>query len=91
MNTQHPRYPEALRLAAGYFLSSLPHNMTGREIVAALEGCGDDPAKLPNGLRLWSRLNLPPSEVAGNITNLASHFVEFSGLEPVSKQSDDAR
>lgn len=88
MNTQHPRHSEALRLAAGYFLSSLPHNMTGREIIAALEGCEDDPARLPNGLRLWSRLNLPPSEVADNIANLASHFVEFSGLEPDPRPFD---
>lgn len=81
--TKYPRYDEALKLAAGHFLSNVPENMSGQQIVDTLNQYHDEEIdELPDDLVLWDRFDTGCEEdgfiVAELIESLADAFVRFA-------------
>jgi hypothetical protein len=70
----HPRYNEALTLAASHFLSSTG-DLSGEQIILALEG--DDEEFKKSRIKLWDALRLDREEVAELISILAEDFINF--------------
>lgn len=69
----HPRWNESVQLAASHFLSCIPPNMTGENILEALFSEED----LPEGLIVWQPLEDQPYHVGECIENLAKDFIDF--------------
>jgi len=75
MNTEtHPRFSEALTLAASHFLN-YTKDLSGEEIIAALIGTDEEFAQ--SGIRLWAHLTVDREEVAEIIHILAEDFIKF--------------
>ena len=70
----HPRFSEALTLAASHFLNNT-NDLSGDEIYAALTG--DDEEFENSGICLWANLTVGREEVAELINLLAEDFVTF--------------
>lgn len=70
----HPRFSEALTLAASHFLN-YTNNLNGEEILACLEGTDEEFQS--SGIRLWASLNEDREVVAELISILAEDFVNF--------------
>ena len=70
----HPRYNEALTLAASHFLSSTG-DLSGEQIILALEG--DDEEFKKSRIKLWDALRLDREEVAELISILAEDLINF--------------
>ena len=70
----HPRFPEALTLAASHFLNNT-NDLSGDEIYAALTG--DDEEFQNSGICLWANLTVGREEVADIIYILAEDFINF--------------
>ena len=70
----HPRFSEALTLAASHFLNNT-NDLSGDEIYAALTG--DDEEFEKSGICLWANLTIGREEVADIIYILAEDFINF--------------
>ena len=70
----HPRFSEALTLAASHFINHT-NDLSGDEIYAALTG--DDEEFQNSGIRLWANLTIGREEVADIIYILAEDFINF--------------
>lgn len=70
----HPRYNEALTLAASHFLSSTG-DLSGEQIILALLGTDEEFKK--SRIKLWDALRLDREEVAELISILAEDFINF--------------
>lgn len=84
---QHPRYDEALKMACGHFLSNVPDDMTGQQIIDALnQYYAEEIDDLPDDLVMWDRLVTGHdgcSLVVGLISSLAADFIQFIDHEKV--------
>lgn len=70
----HPRFSEALTLAASHFLN-YTNDLSGEEILAYLEGTDEEFQS--SRIRLWASLNEDREGVAELIRILAEDFVKF--------------
>jgi hypothetical protein len=70
----HPRYNEALTLAASHFLSSTG-GLSGEQIILALEGTDEEFKK--SRIKLWESLAEERDIVAELISLLAEDFINF--------------
>lgn len=70
----HPRFSEALTLAASHFLNHT-NDLSGDEIYAALTGTDEEFKQ--SGIRLWVPLNEDREAVAELIYLLAEDFINF--------------
>ena len=70
----HPRFSEALTLAAPHFLNETK-DLNGDEIFAALTGTDEEFEQ--SGIRLWPHLSVDREEVAEIINILAEDFINF--------------
>lgn len=78
MNKNHPRYNEALTLAASHFLSSTG-DLSGEQIILALEG--DDEEFKKSRIKLWESLGEDRDVAAEVISILAEDFINFLELK----------
>jgi len=70
----HPRFPEALTLAASHFLNHT-NDLSGDEIYVALTGTDEEFEN--SDIRLWANLTVSREEVADIIYILAEDFINF--------------